>query len=147
MLGRIDEAIDLLRGKESSITWRLSQLHLISLRASLEKNREESVSAADELLAAGFSDPEGWYYLGRQMAYVGETGRAVRALARCVEEGCFCFPALASDPWLAGLRGDSEFERVLAVAQQRCEAARSAFEAEGGPQLLGMVQRSTSPEA
>ncbi|HWZ34477.1 MAG TPA: protein kinase [Bryobacteraceae bacterium] len=147
MLGRVDEAIDLLRSKESSITWRLGQLHLISLRASLEKNREECARAADDLLAAGFSDPEGWYYLCRQLAYVGETGRALESLARCVDGGYFCFPALVSDPWLAGLRGNSDFERVFATAKQRCEAARSAFEAESGPQLLGMVQRSVPPEA
>jgi serine/threonine protein kinase/tetratricopeptide (TPR) repeat protein len=147
MLGRVDEAIDLLRKKEQQITWRLGQLHLISLRASLEGNREESVRAADDLLAAGFSDPEGWYYLGRQMAHLGDTHRAVQALARCVQEGCFCYPALASDRWLAGLRGDSEFQHILATAQRRYEAARSAFDAEGGAQLLGIVQRSASTEA
>jgi len=99
--------------------------------------RGAAVAAAEELLAAGFSDPEGWYYLGRQMAHAGESDRALRALSRSVDEGWFGVPALESDPWLDSLCGDSRFQTILAAARQRHAAAKSAFEAEGGPQLLG----------
>jgi len=144
MLGRVPEAIALLRQKEKEIDWHLGRLHLISLRACLEGNREETVRAADELFAAGFSDPEGWYYLGRQMAYVGAPEHALRALARCVEEGCFYYPAYAADPWLDSLRAHPEFERILELARERHQAAQAAFEAEAGPQLLGMIQMTAS---
>jgi len=142
MLGRVDDAIHFLRTREHQITWRLARLHVTSLRASLEGNREETAVAADELFAAGFSDPEGWYYLARQLAHAGASERALKALDRCVEEGCACYLAIAQDRWFDSLRGGAGFERIAAAARERYEAARSAFEAEGGPQFLGM-QRSS----
>jgi tetratricopeptide (TPR) repeat protein len=136
MLGRSEDAIQLLRRKEPEMTWGLGRAHLVCLRACLEGNREECVRAGDELLASAFSDPEGWFYLGRQMARAGEIDRAVRALSRSVEGGWFGFPALASDPWFEPLHGNAGFENVLTDARRRHETAKSAFEQEGGPQLL-----------
>lgn len=139
MMGRVEEAVELLRNKTEEGGWRLGRLHLTTLRASLEGNREESVRAAQELLGVAFRDPEGWYHLGRQLAYAGASSLALETLARCVEEGWFGYPSFASDPWLDALRGDPEFVRILNLARERHQAARAAFEAEGGPQRLGIV--------
>ena len=140
MLGRVDEAIVLLKEKEQ-LSWRLGKLYLESLRALLEGDRDESLRASDELLAATFRDPEGWYLLARQLGYLNEAGRAFIALSRT--EGFFCYSALASDPWLDPLRGYPEFKRILRKAQTQHQEALSVFQAEGGPALLGVFQTSS----
>jgi tetratricopeptide (TPR) repeat protein len=116
MLGRMDDAISLLRAKGQPKHWRLYRLYLASLRALLEGDRAESLKASDELLAATFRDPEGWYHQARQLSYLGESDRALMALSRSVEWGFFCFPAMVSDPWLDPLRGNPEFKRILGHA-------------------------------
>jgi len=140
MLGRADEAIAVLKEKEQ-LSWRLGKLYLVSLRTLLEGNRDESLRASDELLAATFRDPEGWYLLARQLGYLNEASRAFIALSRT--EGFFCYSALASDPWLDPLRGYPEFKQILRKAQTQHQEALSVFQAEGGPALLGVFQTSS----
>jgi hypothetical protein len=115
---------------------------LTSLRALLEGNRDQSLRDSDELLAATFRDPEGWYLLVRQLGYLNEAGRAFIALSRTVE-GFFGYNALASDPWLDPLRGYPEFKQILRKAQTQHQKALSVFQAEGGPALLGVFQTSS----
>src|SRR5260370_40271373 len=67
MLGRVEEAVSLLRQRELAKPWRLGKLFLTSLRALLEGEREESLAASEELMQATFRDPEGMYYLARQL--------------------------------------------------------------------------------
>jgi serine/threonine protein kinase len=137
MLGRVAEAIAILKKREH-LPWRMGRLYLVSLRALLEGDRSECLRASDELLAATFRDPEGWYLLARQLSYLGETGRAFLALSRT--EGFTCHSVLAGDPWLDPLRGHSEFKHILRRAQTLHEEALGVFQAEGGPDLLGVNQ-------
>jgi serine/threonine protein kinase len=137
MLGRIDEAITLLKQRETMAGWRLGQLHLTSLRASLENKAEECAAAADELFAVGFNDPEGWFYLSRQLAYCGQNSKALLALKNSIDGGCWATPAIAADRWFDGLRGDAAFERLLGIARELTASARAEFQAEGGALLLG----------
>ena len=137
MLGRTEQAIELLKEKEAATRGRLGRLYLTSLRAALMGDRDEALRAADEQLAGSFRDPEGWYYLARQLAYLNEPERALTALARAVDWGFFCFPAMASDPWLDSLRGNREFKEILKRAEQYYQEARTAFTALGGARLLG----------
>jgi hypothetical protein len=102
----------------------------------LEGDRVASLTASDELLGATFRDPEGWYHLARQLGYLSETDRALVALSRTVEWGFFCFPAMATDPWLDSLRGHTKFKEILRQAQTRHEEARDAFNTEGGRGVL-----------
>lgn len=138
MLGRVEEAIVILKGGEP-LPWRLGRLYLISLRALLEGNRAESLSAADELLAGTFRDPEGWYYLARSLSYLSEADRAFMALSKSVE-GFFCYSTLATDPWLDPLRGYPAFKQILRKTQALHEEALGVFRAGGGPALLGVLQ-------
>jgi TolB-like protein len=135
MLGRVDEAIAILKEREN-VHWRLGKLYLISLRALLEGDRAESLKASDELLSATFRDPEGWYYLARQLSYLSEADRAFIALGKCAD-GFFCYSALASDPWLDPLRGYPAFKQILRKTQVRHQEALAVFQAGGGPALLG----------
>jgi eukaryotic-like serine/threonine-protein kinase len=139
MLGRVEEAIALLKEKEPAVSERLGQVFMISLRTLLEGNREASLEASDELISRGFEDPEGRYYLARQLAYLSDIGRATHVLKSTVDGGYFCYPQMASDPWLDPVRGDAEFKRILQRAQTLHQEAIEVFRAEGGPPLLGQA--------
>jgi serine/threonine protein kinase/tetratricopeptide (TPR) repeat protein len=139
MLGQVQEAIAMLKEKEPLVPERRGQVFMFSLRTLLEGNREASLKASDELMAKGFMDPEGKYYLVRQLAYLSDAGRATGLLNTTVDEGYFCYPQLASDPWLDPVRGDAGFKRILHKAQALHREAIEVFRAEGGPPLLGQA--------
>jgi tetratricopeptide (TPR) repeat protein len=139
MLGRVEDAIAMLKEKEPVVPERVGQVFMISLRTLLEGNREASLKASDERINWAFKDPEGEYYLARQLAYLSDAGRATRLLKRTVDGGYFCYPQMASDPWLDPIRGDTEFKRILHRAQVLHQEAIEMFRAEGGPPLLGQT--------
>jgi len=136
-LGRTDEAVATLRQREQ-IIWRLGKLYLTSLRALLEGNYQESFAACDELRKATFRDPEGIYYLARQLSYMGEETSALETLSRAIDSGFFCHQAMVRDPWLDSLRARTEFTSLLNKAHQLHLEASAAFLAGGGASLLGI---------
>ena len=138
MLGRVEEAVTLLRQCELAKPWRLSRLFLTSLRALLEGNREEGREAGAELMKATFRDPEGMYYLARQFSYFREEGPALDMLSRAINNGFFCHQAMVRDPWLDALRARPEFTELLRKARQLHLEASAAFLAGNGPGLLGL---------
>jgi len=139
MLGRIEEAIAILKEKETVVLQRRGQVFMRSLRALLEGNRKASLEASDELIKAGFQDPEGQYYMARQLAYLGDVGRANYVLSSAVDGGFFCHPQIASDPWLDPIRDDAEFKRLLDRARVLHQEAIEVFRTEGGPPRLGQA--------
>jgi tetratricopeptide (TPR) repeat protein len=138
MLGRVNEAIETLKRKELPQWRRLGRLFMQSMLGLLEGDRAASLRASDELLGATFRDPEGWYYLGRQLAYQGQAERAFAALSHALDWGFYCYLAMDRDPWLDSLREQPEFKRILARAQALHQEALDAFAAEGGESLLGV---------
>jgi len=138
MLGRVDEAVSLLRQREPAKPWRLGKLYLTSLRALLEGKREESLAASDELMKATFRDPEGMYYLARQLGYLREEAAALDMLSRAIDNGFCCHPAMLRDPWLDSLRARTEFTGLMSKAHQMHREASTAFLAGGGASLLGI---------
>lgn len=137
-LGRVEDAIASLRERETSKPWRLGRLYLSSLRALLEGKREESLKASEELMQATFRDPEGMYYLGRQLSYLSAQDEALDMLSRAVRNGFFCYHALVRDPWLDGLRARPEFVALLREVHELNREASAAFVASGGDTLLGI---------
>jgi non-specific serine/threonine protein kinase len=138
MLGRVEEAVTLLRQCELAKPWRLSKLFLTSLRALLEGNREEGREAGAELMKATFRDPEGMYYLARQFSYFRDEDWALDMLSRAIDHGFFCHQAMVRDPWLDALRARAEFTELLRKARQLQLEASAAFLAGDGPGLLGL---------
>ncbi len=138
MLGRVEEAVSLLRQREPAKPWRLGKLYLTSLRALLEGKREESLAASDELMKATFRDPEGMYYLARQLGYLREEAAALDMLSRAIDNGFCCHPAMLRDPWLDSLRARTEFTGLMSKAHQMHREASTAFLAGGGASLLGI---------
>jgi len=136
MLGRREEAIRLLRDFEAAKRWGFGWLYVKSLRALLEGKREESLEASEELRKGTFRDPEGMYYVARQLSYLGADANAMELLRRSVEHGFYCYPAMVRDPWLDGLRGKAEFSDTLHEAHQLHLEAVQTFLAGGGDALL-----------
>jgi eukaryotic-like serine/threonine-protein kinase len=143
MLGRVDEAIRLLKDNEPPPEFRIAKLYTNSFRALLEGNREESIRAMDELLGETFRDPEGWYYQARQLAYLSETSRALKALSQTVDLGFFCYPSMVRDSWFDPMRANPEFTKILEKARSLHQEALNAFTAEGGESLLGVREPSS----
>src|SRR5258706_1625316 len=137
-LGRVEEAVSLLRQRELAKPWRLGKLYLTSLRALLEGRREESLATSEELMKGTFRDPEGMYYLARQLSYLRAEGPALEVLSRAINNGFFCHQAMERDPWLDALRARAEFSELLRKAHQLQRKASTAFLAGGGPALLGI---------
>ena len=137
MLGRTDEAIAKLRQRED-LVWRLGRLYLTSLRALLEGNREESLAACEELRKDRFRDPEGIYYLARELSFLGEQESALETLSKAINRGFFCYPTMVRDPWLDSIRGRAEFTALLRQAQAKQREAAAAFLAASGDSLLGI---------
>jgi eukaryotic-like serine/threonine-protein kinase len=137
MVGQVDEAIAILKEKEFITEQRRGRVFINSLRALLEGNRAASIEESDELIRNGFQDPEAHYLLGRQLAYLNDVDRANYVLKSAVDGGYFCYPQMASDPWLDPIRADAEFKQTLHKAQTLHEAAVEVFRNEGGPDLIG----------
>src|SRR5712664_1197169 len=94
-LGRAEEAVSMLRQCELAKPWRLGKLYLTSLRALLEGNREQSLATSEELIKATFRDPEGMYYLARQLSW------KVQRWTCCLAPSTMDFSAIR--PWCATL--------------------------------------------
>jgi hypothetical protein len=82
-------------------------------RASLERRGLGSSSIIIRMSAIRKRE----YYLARQLAFLNDIGRATRVLKSTVDGGYFCYPQMASDPWLDPVRGNDEFKRILYRAQ------------------------------
>jgi len=89
-----------------------------------------------------FRDPEGMYYLARQLSHLGQESSALDMLERAINNGFFCYPAMVQDPWFDGLRGHTEFIALLRRSHELRREASSAFTAAGGDSLLGIRAES-----
>jgi TolB-like protein len=135
MLGRIADAIDAVANlpQSTGVQWKF----VTAVSATAQGRREEARAVIDEI-APVFVDPEGLFYLTRLLARLGETDGAVALFERVVNEGFYCYPGFASDPWLDGLRAHPDFKRVLAHAHARHKEAVAAFREAGGEDVLGL---------
>jgi hypothetical protein len=136
-LERFDEALGLLRQREGTQKHRMIELFVGSRRTLLEGRHDEAVAATVGCLDH-FADPEGRYYLARQLAYLGETEHALGARRRSVDEGYHGYPAMVQDPWLDLLRARPEFSATLALAEAGHREAARVFRETGGEALLGV---------
>jgi serine/threonine-protein kinase len=132
-LGRPDEARAMIAELERSGN-RVPAL-AAAVRAFLDGRHAEGVNELES--AATIPDPEMFLYVGRHLAHVGEPARALGFLQRGFEAGHYCYPVLASDGWLDGLRADPVFQRLLDASRNRWAHASAMFAAAGGPTLLG----------
>ena len=108
-----------------------------ALLALLEGRPTETITVIEGLVASGFRDPEGLYYLGRQLAHAGAIAQAAEVLELATAAGFFCHPLFAFDDWLDPLRDLPAFAPVLSRVEREHNLAVDAFTAAGGDQILG----------
>jgi hypothetical protein len=89
-----------------------------------------------QTMTTGVPDPELLFYVGRHLVHVGESIQGLSLVQRAFEGGYFCYPVLADDPWLDGVRTDARFQTLLTAARGRWQHASAMFVAAGGPSLL-----------
>jgi eukaryotic-like serine/threonine-protein kinase len=135
-MGQEREALRRIEESDSKDLPAISRLLLVTLRTSLEGRRQESVEATNQVISL-FTDPEGLYYMARQLSYLGETASSLATLKRVVEGGFFCVPVFMRDPWLDPLRAHPEFVSILRQAEKRHQEARAVFTEAGGERLFG----------
>ena len=131
-LGRADEGLAQLRELEPKIPTKVR--HLVSAaRALLEGEAAESLA---EVLAADIRDPEAFYYAARHCARLGEPDRALEFLARSIDGGFSCAPAMTRDPWLEPLRRTRACRALIDRASARHREAAALFSARQGAEML-----------
>jgi len=139
-LGRRQEAIELARHVECTSTpLPLVRSAFSSARALAEGARTEAIALSERAIALITRGPEELFQHARHLAYLGEHIRALAILARAVNEGFFCYPALVRDPWLYPLRAHPAFDRILERALERHRTAVRMFVEAGGERVLGAV--------
>ncbi len=93
-----------------------------------------------KFLESEFRDPEGIFFIARNLSRVGAVDEALVCLTRAVDGGFWCIEAVVPDPWLDSLRGSPQFGDLT----DRCEAGRRRAATEyarvGGERLLGPVR-------
>ena len=137
-LGRKEEALPVLRELEQKAKTRIGDF-MTAARASLQNDVAESVTALKRIAASGFQDPEGLFYLSRQLAHLNETGPALQLFERVVAGGYSCYPAMAKDPWLDSLRNEPTFIDGLRQAETRHKEAAATFKRLRGEKLLSVT--------
>jgi non-specific serine/threonine protein kinase len=137
--GRKEEALAILRDRETARLPRLLLDLMTATRMLIEGDLEACRPVTERLLAAWRShDPCAAFYVGRHTARLGDRPRALVLLGRAVEGGYHVPSFMKTDPWLDSLRGEPEFERLVLLAESGSAEARAAFVAAGGDRALGL---------
>jgi serine/threonine-protein kinase len=89
-------------------------------------------------------DPEAIFQEGRFFCDVGDYRQGLELVKRAVEKGYWVVATLERSREFDALRGDPEFEAVVAEAAAGRERASAAFREEGGERLIG---RRAVPES
>jgi serine/threonine protein kinase/TolB-like protein/Tfp pilus assembly protein PilF len=81
----------------------------------------------NEMEERGVADAEGMYKIAQVYAVLGDKGAALHMFSHTIEGGFFCYPYFTTDSLLAHIRGEAEFQRLLALARERHEQFRARF--------------------
>jgi TolB-like protein/predicted Ser/Thr protein kinase/Tfp pilus assembly protein PilF len=135
MMGRPEEALASLEQIDATLPSRMVQ-YTSALLHLIRGDRQRSVESI--LRQVDIPDPEGRYYVARHLVQVGEIDRALGMLAGVVEDGFFCLPALARDPWLDPVRSLPAFAESVRRAEARHRRATISFLSAEGDRVLGV---------
>jgi tetratricopeptide (TPR) repeat protein len=140
MLGDNETALAKLREREQAggATGTVRAI-IQSLRAYLEGDFAECLSAIEVGEPLARKDPECLYYMARHLAQINQRERAIKMLSSVLDSGFLCGSAMSRDPWLASLRSLPDYSELLHIADQRRSPAHAAFLEAGGHQLLNIT--------
>ena len=137
LIGRGAEAAASLRTVDDRIG-SLMVNFASSLRLLLDGRTGDSIAAIAPL--RGILDPEARYFVGRHLAFAGDAEGALEAIEWSVDNGFFCAPAMARDPWLDSLRALPAFAATIRRAETRHRDAVVTFLSAEGDRVLGLGQ-------
>jgi tetratricopeptide (TPR) repeat protein len=81
----------------------------------------------DEMEERGVSDAESMYKIAQAYAVLGDKPASLHALSHTIDGGFFCYSCFVTDPLLASIRNEPEFQRLSEEARQRQEEFKSQF--------------------
>jgi eukaryotic-like serine/threonine-protein kinase len=130
-LGRRDQAADHFdRAYSLDASLMPAQLGK-ALRESMADQHDSAVNLLrqieDEMEARGVGDAEFTYKVTQAYAMLGQKPAALHMLRHTIEGGFFCYPCFLSDPLLASIRPDPEFQRLASEARARHEEFKAHF--------------------
>ncbi|HEY3129989.1 MAG TPA: protein kinase [Acidobacteriota bacterium] len=97
-------------------------------KAALEGRREEGLRLARaSLKASNPMDGERCYNIACGFVLLRDKAGWTEMLQKAVDHGFFNYPYMATDPVLASLGGDPDFQRILALAKRKHEAFKQRF--------------------
>jgi DNA-binding winged helix-turn-helix (wHTH) protein/TolB-like protein/Flp pilus assembly protein TadD len=113
---QFDRAFEL---KPTLLHARIGKALSDGIRHQTQRGIEVLRDIETKIAARGVGDPEALYKVAESYAVLGDPSAATHALRASIEGGFFSYPYMAADPLLKSLHGGSEFERLLASAEQR----------------------------
>jgi len=134
-LGRRAEAIAAIEAIDQSVNSRLVTYNIAFLKM-LRGDYAGSLELIRQL--KDMHDPEGRFYVARQLAQLGEASEALDVLASAVKDGFFCVPVFVTDPALDPLRALPAFATILRDAESRHRRAIVSFISAEGDRVLGL---------
>jgi eukaryotic-like serine/threonine-protein kinase len=136
-LGRPAEARSVILSAGARTSLALMRDMLEQTLALVDGRDADALRLCDEMLPR-FADPEGRVLQACVLARLGQPERALQLLEASVNGGFYGVAALPDHPWLASLRDDPAFGRVLRRAAAHTDELRRAFADAGGVTLLGV---------
>jgi len=134
--GRREEALERLARMQRTSHLPAFQVWTKYLGAWLERRADDMYVDTGLASLKVNDDPEAIFQEGWLFLDLGDRDRGVRLIARAVAKGYYVAPTLASRPQFGPLRGDPDFQRIAAEAEEGRERARRAFHEAGGDRLL-----------
>ncbi len=119
-----DAAFDL---HPSLLQARVGKAISFAIRRDYSKALEILHQAENTISERGVGDPEAIYKIAQAYAVSTDKAAALRVLRHSIEHGFFPYPYFASDPLLSGLRSESEFSTLMALARERHETFKRKF--------------------
>jgi tetratricopeptide (TPR) repeat protein len=105
----------------------LLSLWVTGIKAFIEGNIEEGLTAARKFEQINIADAEAWYHFAENYGLLGDKDGCVRTLQRAVDGGFFNYPFMLTDSFLDSVRDDLEFQRILKMAKAKHEAFKKRF--------------------
>ena len=106
---------------------KLLALNSIGVKAFIERNIEEGLTATHKFEQFNIVDAEGWYYFAGSYGLLGDRNGCIRTLRRAVDGGFFNYPLIQTDFYLDSMRDDPEFQEILAIAKKKHLAFKKRF--------------------
>lgn len=137
LAGRVDEARRALSEMRAASRARAFQTWAGYLSAWIDR-RPAEMELVDALSLAIMDDPEAMFQQAWLLCDAGATERGLAFARRAVDRGYFASPTLAVARQFDALRGQPEFQSLLADAEAGRQRALAAFREAGGDRLLGL---------